>query len=174
MAVRSLNKVMLIGNLTRDPNLRYTPNNTSVCSFGLATNRSWATDDGGYEERTDFHNLVAWAKLAEICDQILQKGDKVYIEGRLQTREWKSDDGSDRRVTEIVVDSMIKLSSPRGSYAPDEGEGEDNAPSSSKGSTASKKKASDDQDEADEADEKEKEETPEEVDTEEVADDIPF
>lgn len=119
MSVRSLNKVMLIGNLTRDPNLRFTPNNTAVCSFGLATNRSWSTDEGQREERTDFHNLVAWAKLAEICDSILQKGDKVYIEGRLQTRDWKVDDGPDRRVTEIVIDNMIKLASPNGSSEPE-------------------------------------------------------
>jgi len=106
---------MLIGNLTRDPNLRYTPNNTAVCSFGLATNRGWTTEDGQKEERTDFHNVVSWAKLAEICDQILQKGDKVYVEGRMQTRDWKVDDGPDRRVTEVVIDNMIKLASPHGS-----------------------------------------------------------
>ncbi len=151
---------MLIGNLTRDPNLRYTPSNTAVCSFGIATNRSWTTSDGQVEERTDFHNLVAWAKLAEICDQILQKGDKVYVEGRLQTRDWKSDDEEDRRVTEVVLDSMIKLGSPRGynnrrqdeaenAGADDSGDQEDESPS---------------QDEVDEAD----------LDTDEVSDDIPF
>lgn len=105
---------MLIGNLTRDPNLRYTPNNTAVCSFGLATNRAWNTEDGQREERTDFHNVVSWAKLAEICNEILQKGDKVYVEGRMQTRDWKVDDGPDRRVTEVVIDNMIKLASPHG------------------------------------------------------------
>ncbi len=155
MAVRSLNKVMLIGNLTRDPNLRYTPNNTAVCSFGLATNRSWSTDEGGTEERTDFHNIVAWAKLAEICDQILQKGDKVYLEGRIQTREWKSDEGDDRRITEIVLDSMIKLASPRGGYNDDNASG-----SESEKSTSNSKK--------------EKKSEKEEVDVDEIADDIPF
>lgn len=157
MAVRSLNKVMLIGNLTRDPNLRYTPNNTAVCSFGLATNRSWSTEDGGLEERTDFHNIVAWAKLAEICDQILQKGDKVYLEGRIQTREWKSDDGDDRRITEIVLDSMIKLASPRGGYNNDN----DDAGSSKSGSSANNKQDG-------------KKSKDEEVDVDEIADDIPF
>ena len=74
MSVRSLNKVMLIGNLTRDPNLRFTPNGTAVCSFGIATNRSWTSaEDGEKQERVDFHNIVAWAKLAEICGQLLRR-----------------------------------------------------------------------------------------------------
>jgi single-strand DNA-binding protein len=120
MAVRSLNKVMLIGNLTRDPNLRYTPNGTAVCSFGLATNRSWTNADGGdKQERTEFHNTVSWAKLAEICGQLLHKGDKVYLEGRLQTREWKGEDEQNRRTTEIVIDNMILLRSVGGYKAAD-------------------------------------------------------
>ena len=115
MAVRSLNKVMLIGNLTRDPNLRYTPKGTAVCSFGLATNRSWSPADGGEkQERVEFHNVVSWAKLAEICGQLLHKGDKVYLEGRLQTREWKGDDDQSRRTTEIVIDNMMLLRSAGG------------------------------------------------------------
>lgn len=170
MATRSLNKVMLIGNLTRDPNLRFTPNNTAVCSFGLATNRSWNNDDGSQEERTDFHNIVAWTKLAEICDQILQKGDKVFLEGRLQTREWKSDDGADRRITEIVLDSMIKLSPPRGDYEAsttkdDSSKGSTQANSSAK-KTAKKDQTDDAKEEVSSADS--------EIDLEEVADDIPF
>jgi single-strand DNA-binding protein len=112
MAVRSLNKVLLIGNLTRDPNLRYTPNGAAVCSFGIATNRSWAGADGGEkQERVEFHNIVAWSKLGEICGQLLHKGDKVFVEGRLQTREWKTEDNQDRRTTEIVIDNMILLRS---------------------------------------------------------------
>jgi len=108
MSVRSLNKVMLIGNLTRDPNLRFTPNSTAVCSFGIATNRSWTAADGGEkQERVDFHNIVAWSKLAEICGQLLHKGDKVYVEGRIQTRDWKTEAGDERRVTEIVIDNMM-------------------------------------------------------------------
>jgi single-strand DNA-binding protein len=115
MSVRSLNKVMLIGNLTRDPNLRYTPSSTAVCSFGLATNRSWTPSDGGErQERVDFHNVVSWSKLAEICGQILHKGDKVYVEGRVQTRDWKTDDGLERKVTEIVIDNMMLLHSANG------------------------------------------------------------
>ncbi|HCR80860.1 MAG: Single-stranded DNA-binding protein [Candidatus Pacebacteria bacterium GW2011_GWB1_47_8] len=118
MAARSLNKAMLIGNLTRDPNLRFTPNGTAVCSFGIATNRSWTSADGGEkQERVDFHNIVAWAKLAEICGQLLHKGDKVFVEGRIQTRDWKTEQGDDRRITEIVIDNMMLLSS-RGNGAP--------------------------------------------------------
>jgi single-strand DNA-binding protein len=115
MSVRSLNKVQLIGNLTRDPNLRYTPNNTSVCSFGVATNRTWTPTDGGEkQERVEYHNIVAWSKLADICGQLLHKGDKVYVEGRLQTRDWKGDDGVERKTTEVVIDNMILLRSAGG------------------------------------------------------------
>lgn len=119
MAGRSLNKVMLIGNLTRDPNLRFTPNGTAVCSFGIATNRSWTSADGGEkQERVDFHNIVAWSKLAEICGQLLHKGDKAFVEGRIQTRDWKTEEGADRRITEIVIDNMLLLGNPRGAGAP--------------------------------------------------------
>ena len=115
MSTRSLNKVLLIGNLTRDPNLRYTPNGTAVCSFGLATNRTWTPSDGGEkQEKVEFHNIVAWGKLADICGQILHKGDKAYVEGRMQTRDWKTDDGQERRTTEVVIDNMMLLSSGRG------------------------------------------------------------
>ena len=115
MATRSLNKVLLIGNLTRDPELRYTPQGTAVCTLGLATNRSWTPSDGGEQkESTEFHRLVAWAKLAEICAQILYKGRKVFVEGRLQTREWTDQEGKPRSVTEIVMDNMIALGAPKG------------------------------------------------------------
>lgn len=106
---RSLNKVLLIGNLTRDPELRYTPQGTAVCSFAIATNRQWATDSGEKKEDVEFHRLVAWNKLAEICAQLLKKGRKVYIEGRLQTRNWTGQDGSQRSTTEVVVTDMILL-----------------------------------------------------------------
>ncbi len=112
MSTRSLNKVMLIGNLTRDPNMRFTPTNTAVCSFSIATNRSWTPSDGGEkQERADYHNIVAWSKLAEVCGQLLKKGDKVYVEGRMQTREWKGKDELDHRTTEVVIDTMILLTS---------------------------------------------------------------
>jgi len=117
----SLNKVLLIGNLTRDPELRYTPQGNAVCTFGLATNRSWQPADGGErKEETEFHRLVSWNKLAELCSQLLVKGRKVYVEGRLQTRQWQAPDGNPRQVTEVVIDDMRILDSKR----PDERVGE--------------------------------------------------
>jgi single-strand DNA-binding protein len=114
---RSLNKVILIGNLTRDPELRYTPQGTAVCTFGLATNRSWVTDSGEKREEADFHRLVAWNKLAELCSQLLAKGRKIYVEGRLSTRSWTGQDGAQKSVTEIVINDMIILDSKRESGA---------------------------------------------------------
>lgn len=111
MASRSLNRVQLIGNLTRDPELRYTPQGTAVCTFGLATNRSWVTDTGEKKEEAEFHKVVAWNKLAEICSQLLSKGRRVYIEGRLSTRSWQGQDGAQRQTTEIVAGDMIILDS---------------------------------------------------------------
>lgn len=112
MSTRSLNKVMLIGNLTRDPELRYTPAGTPVCTFGIATNRSW-TVDGGRKEETEFHRIVAWAKLAELCSKLLYKGRRVYLEGRLQTRQWTGQDNLTRSTTEVVIDDMLLLDSRR-------------------------------------------------------------
>lgn len=114
---RSLNRAQLIGNLTRDPELRYTPNGTAVCSFGLATNRAWKTDTGEKREEAEFHNIVAWNKLAELCSQFLVKGRKVYVEGRIATRSWTSQDGQQRQRTEIVISDMILLDS-RGQSSP--------------------------------------------------------
>lgn len=115
MSARSLNKVMLIGNLTRDPNLKFTPNNTAVCSFGIATNRSWVNSETNEkQEQVEFHNIVAWSKLAEICGSMLHKGDKVYVEGRLQTRKWEGDDKVERRNTEVVIENMILIKSVSG------------------------------------------------------------
>ncbi len=109
MASRSWNRVELIGNLTRDPELRYTPNGAAVCTFGLATNRTFVSD-GEKKEEVDFHKLVAWNKLAELCNQLLKKGIKVFVSGRLQTRSWEASDGQTRQVTEIVLEDMIILS----------------------------------------------------------------
>lgn len=106
---RSLNKAQLIGNLTRDPELRYTPSGAAVCSFSIATNRSWTTDTGEKHEESDFHRIVAWNKLGEICSQYLVKGRKVYVEGRLSTRNWTTQDNQQRSVTEIVIEDMIIL-----------------------------------------------------------------
>lgn len=110
---RSLNKVQLIGNLTRDPELRYTPSGTAVCSFSIATNRSWTTDQGEKREEVEFHRIVSWNKLAELCSQFLVKGRKVYVEGRLQTRNWTAQDGTQRNTTEVVINDMILLDSKR-------------------------------------------------------------
>lgn len=117
---RSLNKVTLIGNLTRDPELRYTPQGAAVCSFGVATNRQWTTDSGEKKEDAEFHRIVAWNKLAEICSQLLTKGRKVYVEGRLQTRSWTGQDGAQRTSTEIVISDMIILDSRREGAGPTE------------------------------------------------------
>ncbi|MCR4256412.1 MAG: single-stranded DNA-binding protein [Candidatus Uhrbacteria bacterium] len=113
-----LNRAMIIGNVTRDPEVRTTPTGQSVCSFGIATNQQWNDAQGQKQQRTEFHNVVAWGKLAEICGQYLGKGRKTYIEGRLQTREWETPDGQKRTRTEIVVDNMIMLDRKDPSAAP--------------------------------------------------------
>ncbi len=109
MASRSLNKVLLIGNLTRDPELRYTPTGAAVCTFGLATNRSWQTENGEKHEQAEFHTIVAWNKLGEICAEFLTKGKQCYVEGRLSTREWEGQDGQKRRSTEVIANEVIFL-----------------------------------------------------------------
>ena len=110
---RSLNRVQLIGNLTRDPELRYTPSGTAVCSFSIATNRNWTTDTGEKKDEVEFHRIVAWNKLAELCSQFLVKGRKVFVEGRLQTRSWAAQDGTQKQTTEIIISDMILLDSKR-------------------------------------------------------------
>ncbi len=122
MASRSVNKVILIGNLGADPELRHTPGNVPVVNFTVATNESWVNRDGAREERTEWHRVVAWRKLAEICNEYLRKGTQVYIEGRLQTRTWEDQGGQKRYMTEIVADEMVILGG-RGSAAGDAGSG---------------------------------------------------
>lgn len=112
----SLNKVLLIGNLTRDPELRYTPSGAAVCSFGLATNRTYTASDGTKKEEAEFIKIVAWGKLGELCSQLLTKGRKVYVDGRLQTRSWETPDGQSRQTTEVVIDDMRILDSRREVY----------------------------------------------------------
>lgn len=104
---------MLIGNLTRDPELRYTPTGAAVCTIGLATNRAWTTESGEKKEETEFHRVVAWNKLAELCSQLLTKGRKIYVEGRLRTNSWQTADGQPRSTTEIVIEDMVILDSRR-------------------------------------------------------------
>lgn len=110
----SLNRAQIIGNLTRDPELRSTASGQQVGNFGVATSSVWTDAAGQRQEKTEFHNIVVWGKLAEICGQYLHKGKKVFVEGRLQTREWEAQDGQKRRTTEIVADSMIMLDRPSG------------------------------------------------------------
>ena len=106
----SLNKVMLIGNLGKDPEVRYTGAGTAVASFSLATSEKFKNKNGEWEEKTEWHNITLWARLAEIAGEYLTKGKTVYIEGRLQTRKWQDRDGRDRYTTEIVGDKMQMLS----------------------------------------------------------------
>ena len=118
-----LNKVQVIGNITQDVELRQTPNGQNVTTLSVATNRSWTDSSGMKQEQAEFHNVVMWWKLAEIAGQYLSKGKKVYIEGRLQTRNWEAQDGTKRYRTEIVGENMIMLSgrdwgAPAGGNAP--------------------------------------------------------
>jgi single-strand DNA-binding protein len=116
----SLNRAVIIGNLTRDPELRNTASGQSVTNFSVATSSQWIDAGGQKQERTEYHPIVAWGKLAEICSQYLAKGRKVYVEGRLQTREWETPDGQKRQRTEIVAENMIMLDKapPGGASAP--------------------------------------------------------
>lgn len=106
-----LNKAMIIGRLTKDPEVRTTTSGQAVASFSLATNFVWSDQSGQKQERVEFHNIVVWRKLAEICGQYLKKGSKIYIEGRLQTRDWAGQDGVKRYTTEIIAENMIMLDS---------------------------------------------------------------
>lgn len=100
---------MLIGNLTRDPELRYTPGGMAVASFGLATNRVWVTKQGERKEDAQFHRIVAWNKLAELCSQLLSKGRRVYVDGRIQYREYNDQENNKKQIAEIVIDDMVIL-----------------------------------------------------------------
>jgi single-strand DNA-binding protein len=107
----SLNKVMVIGNVGRDPEMRYLQNGTPVTSFSVAASRNWTSPDGERREETEWFNVVAWNKLAETCNQLITKGRKVYIEGRLRTHSWEGQDGQKRYRTEVVATTMILLDS---------------------------------------------------------------
>lgn len=145
--MRSVNKVILIGNLTRDPEMRQTPNNQSVTTFGLATNRYWVTREGDQKSSAEFHECVAWANLAEICSKFLKKGNLVYVEGYLKTRSWDSPEGVKKFKTEIVVQDMIRLEKRSDGGGDDEyysAGGSDDFGSSSFGDDSSDDHASDD------------------------------
>jgi len=102
----NLNKVMLIGNLTKDPESKSTTTGRTVTTFSIATNRMWTDQDGQKQQKTEFHNIVAWGKLADICSQYLKKGNLTYVEGRLETRSWDGQDGVKRYRTEVVLENM--------------------------------------------------------------------
>lgn len=109
MAERSLNKVMLLGRLGRDPEVRYTSSGKAVATFTLATSYRWRNQDGNDQESTEWHRIVAWGRLGEICGEFLSKGKQVYLEGRIQSREWEDQDGNKRTTVEIIATDMIML-----------------------------------------------------------------
>jgi single-strand DNA-binding protein len=113
MSSRSINKVTILGNLTRDPELKYTPNGAPVCTFGVATNRTWTTAEGQIKEDVQYHKIVAWNKVAELCGKLLSKGKKVYVEGRLSYRSYVGKDGQQKAVTEIVLEDFIVFNGAR-------------------------------------------------------------
>lgn len=117
---RGLNKVMIIGRLGRDPEMRYTPSGKPVTSFSVATNRSWVNSEGERRDDTEWFNVIAWGNLAEICKQYLTKGQQVYVEGRLQTRGWEDESGKKYYRTELVAGEMIILGDRRGPEAAEE------------------------------------------------------
>ena len=132
-----LNKVILIGNLGRDPELRYTKDGHAVANFTLATTESIPKQDGGREDRTEWHRIVAWRKLAEICGEYLSKGKQIYLEGRIQTREWEDKDGNKRWTTEIVARNMQMLGRRSEGAGTGEPSGEDSGPTDISGSSDS-------------------------------------
>ena len=107
----SLNKIMLIGNLGRDPEIRYTPDGTPVANFSLATTENWSDKSGTRQEHTEWHSIVAWNRLADLCKKFLSKGRQVYIEGRVRTRDWNDRDGNKRRTTEVIATQIVLLGS---------------------------------------------------------------
>jgi single-strand DNA-binding protein len=120
----SLNKVMIIGNVGRDPEMRYTPDGTPTAKFSVAVSRQWTTPDGEKKEETEWFNVVTWRKLAETCGNYVYKGQKVYVEGRLQTRKWTDPQGVEKRYTDLVANQVVFLGKPKGSA----GAGDEEAP----------------------------------------------
>ena len=113
-----VNKAILIGNLGRDPELRYTQSGQAVANFTLATSESWNSKEGNREERTEWHRIVTWGRTAELCAQYLSKGRTVFVEGRIQTREWENKEGQKQRTTEIVAQTVQFLGGPRSAAGP--------------------------------------------------------
>jgi single-strand DNA-binding protein len=136
MASRSLNRVVLIGNLTRDPELKYTPQGTAVCSIGVATNRSWTTKTGETKEDVQFHRIVAWQKLAELAANLLVKGRKIYLEGRITYRSYEGKDGQQKQITEIVMDDFVLFDDRKKGTGDDAGDPSDDTHHAPAGHTA--------------------------------------
>src|SRR5438874_11765260 len=111
---RGLNKVLLIGNLGKDPEMKYTPQGKPMTTFSVAVSRRRQTPDGEWKDETEWFRIIAWEKLAEQCNEYLRKGSKVYVEGRLQTREWQGQDGQNRQSVEVVANEMVILDSRQG------------------------------------------------------------
>ena len=122
MAQRSLNKVQLLGNIGRDPEIRYTASGKAVTTFTLATSQRWRDQDGNDQERTEWHRVVAWGRLGEICGEYLSKGKQVFIEGRMQSRDWEDRDGNKRTTVEVIANDMIMLGGGSYSKSPDSDE----------------------------------------------------
>ncbi len=175
MSSRSLNRAIIIGNLTRDPELKYTPSGTAVCTFGVATNRSWTTADGQVKEDVQYHRIVAWQKLAELCAKLLNKGKKVYLEGRLTYRTFVGRDGVERTVTEIVLDDFIVFSNGKPPLPSEEPEEKKQPEEKTEEKTEKEPEEKTEKQTEDENEEKSEEKTPEEEKEEDInPDDIPF
>lgn len=138
---KSVNQVFLMGNLTRDPELRSTQSGTSVCSFSIAINRSWTGSDGQTQEDVDFFDIVAWGKLGELVDQYMSKGRRVLVQGRLSTSSWEAKDGSKRSRVEVVAQDVTFLDGSGDSSSSSAGNSSSSSASSSKSGSASKKPA---------------------------------
>ena len=139
MAGKSVNKVTLLGNLGKDPEVKFTPQGTAVAKLALATNDRYKDKECQWQDRTEWHNVVLWQRLAEIAGEYLKKGSQVYVEGRLQTRKWQDKDGADKYTTEIVADRMQMLGSRQGGGSRDMGDAEGaSAPRSSGAGGAAK------------------------------------
>lgn len=124
----NLNRAQILGNLTRDPEMRFTPNGQAVSNFAVATNRRWKNQDGSAGEATEYHDIVVWGKQAETISPMLKKGGPVFVEGRLQTRNWEGQDGVKRYKTEIIADNIIVLGGRGSSFAGNDYEGESSNP----------------------------------------------
>ena len=140
----SLNKVQLIGNMGRDPEIRYTNDNRAIANLTIATTESWNSKDGGRQDKTEWHRVVVFGKLAEVVEKYMKKGDKVYFEGKLQTRQWTDKDGQERYTTEIVVDSFGGQMVMLGKGGAGESSSFDNAPAASSNTAVSQEPDFDD------------------------------